>query len=104
MGDESTFAESTDYGTTYEKLNDKVGLKRVLSYLYVCPTNKKKIMVLSDPEIESSIFISTDEGASYQKFRMNFYILSLLFHPTHEDWVLAYSHDQKVKALNFLSF
>ncbi|XP_035258745.1 VPS10 domain-containing receptor SorCS3 isoform X1 [Anguilla anguilla] len=93
---ESSLWRSTDYGTTYEKLNDKVGLKRVLSYLYVCPTNKKKIMVLSDPELESSIFISSDEGASYQKFRMNFYILSLLFHPTHEDWVLAYSHDQKL--------
>ncbi|KAI1886816.1 hypothetical protein AGOR_G00199700 [Albula goreensis] len=93
---ESSLWRSTDYGTTYEKLNDKVGLKKVLSYLYVCPTNKKKIMVLSDPELESSIFISSDEGASYQKFRMNFYILSLLFHPTHEDWVLAYSHDQKL--------
>ncbi|KAL6090930.1 hypothetical protein STEG23_020441 [Scotinomys teguina] len=33
---------STDYGTTYEKLNDKVGLKTVLSYLYVNPTNKRK--------------------------------------------------------------
>lgn len=34
---------STDYGTTYEKLNDKVGLKTILSYLYVCPTNKRKV-------------------------------------------------------------
>ncbi|EPY85588.1 hypothetical protein CB1_000367001 [Camelus ferus] len=34
--------KSTDYGTTYEKLNDKVGLKTVLSYLYVNPTNKRK--------------------------------------------------------------
>ncbi|KAM7330338.1 hypothetical protein ACRRTK_011951 [Alexandromys fortis] len=35
---------STDYGTTYEKLNDKVGLKTVLSYLYVNPTNKRKAL------------------------------------------------------------
>lgn len=56
-----------------------------------------QIMVLSDPDHESSILISSDEGASYQKFRMNFYILSLLFHPTQEDWVLAYSHDHKVR-------
>lgn len=34
---------STNYGTTYEKLNDKVGLKTVLSYLYVNPTNKRKV-------------------------------------------------------------
>lgn len=36
-------SRSTDYGTTYEKLNDKVGLKTVLSYFYVCPTNKRKV-------------------------------------------------------------
>uniref|UniRef100_A0A8B9RW22 Uncharacterized protein n=1 Tax=Accipiter nisus TaxID=211598 RepID=A0A8B9RW22_9AVES len=40
---ESSLWRSTDYGTTYEKLNDKVGLKTVLSYLYVSPTNKRKV-------------------------------------------------------------
>ncbi|KAA0721962.1 VPS10 domain-containing receptor [Triplophysa tibetana] len=151
---------STDYGSTYERMNDKVGVKTVLSYLYVCPTNKRKqntrpferwarhfdrsvgafqrdslriqsalnsrclcqinytknlfvqcnknlyddsehgagvqIMVLTDPEFESSILISSDEGASFQKYRLSFYVLSLLFHPTQEDWALAYSHDQKL--------
>ncbi|KAF5909197.1 VPS10 domain-containing receptor SorCS1-like, partial [Clarias magur] len=86
---------STDYGTTYERLNDKVGVKTVLSYLYVCPTNQRKVMVLTDPEFESSVLISSDEGASYQKYRLSFYVLSLLFHPSQEDWALAYSHDQK---------
>ncbi|KAM6941368.1 VPS10 domain-containing receptor SorCS3 [Lycodopsis pacificus] len=93
---ESTLWRSTDYGSTYEKMNDKVGSKTVLSYLYVCPTNKRKIMVLTDPEFESSVLISSDEGASYQKYRLTFYVLSLLFHPTEEDWALAYSHDQKL--------
>uniref|UniRef100_A0A8C6TPL3 Sortilin related VPS10 domain containing receptor 3 n=1 Tax=Neogobius melanostomus TaxID=47308 RepID=A0A8C6TPL3_9GOBI len=87
---------STDYGSTYERMNDKVGSKTVLSYLYVCPTNKRKIMVLTDPEFESSILISSDEGASFQKYRLTFYVLSLLFHHTKEDWALAYSHDQKL--------
>uniref|UniRef100_A0A7N6AV62 PKD domain-containing protein n=1 Tax=Anabas testudineus TaxID=64144 RepID=A0A7N6AV62_ANATE len=54
------------------------------------------IMVLTDPEFESSVLISSDEGASYQKYRLTFYVLSLLFHPTEEDWALAYSHDQKL--------
>ncbi|XP_060624334.2 VPS10 domain-containing receptor SorCS3 [Anolis sagrei] len=93
---ESSLWRSTDYGTTYEKLNDKVGLKTVLSYLYVSPTNKRKIMLLSDPEVESSILISNDEGATYQKYRLSFYIQSLLFHPKQEDWILAYSIDQKL--------
>nr|XP_023994766.1 VPS10 domain-containing receptor SorCS3-like [Salvelinus alpinus] len=55
-------------------------------------------MVLTDPEFESSVLISSDEGVSYQKYRLSFYILSLLFHPTQEDWALAYSHDQKLYA------
>uniref|UniRef100_G3PV98 PKD domain-containing protein n=1 Tax=Gasterosteus aculeatus aculeatus TaxID=481459 RepID=G3PV98_GASAC len=93
---ESTLWRSTDYGSTYQRMNDKVGSKTVLSYLYVCPTNKRKIMVLTDPEFESSVLVSSDEGASYQKYRLTFYVLSLLFHPTEEDWALAYSHDQKL--------
>lgn len=53
-------------------------------------------MLLTDPEVESSLLISLDEGASYQKHSLAFDILSLLFHPEQEDWILAYSHDQKV--------
>lgn len=56
-------------------------------------------MLLSDPDIESSILISNDEGATYQKYRLSFYIQSLLFHPLQEDWILAYSIDQKVSGL-----
>ncbi|XP_026160034.1 VPS10 domain-containing receptor SorCS1 isoform X2 [Mastacembelus armatus] len=93
---ESSLWRSTDYGATYQKLNEKVGAKTILSYLYVSPNNKRKIMLLTDPEVESSLLISSDEGATYQKYRLNFYILSLLFHPEQEDWILAYSHDQKL--------
>ncbi|XP_072512811.1 VPS10 domain-containing receptor SorCS1 isoform X2 [Salminus brasiliensis] len=93
---ESSLWRSTDYGTTYEKLNEKVGVKTILSYLYVSPNNKRKIMLLTDPEVENSLLISTDEGATYQKYRLSFYVLSLLFHPEQEDWILAYGHDQKL--------
>ncbi|XP_074502201.1 VPS10 domain-containing receptor SorCS1-like [Sebastes fasciatus] len=93
---ESSLWRSTDYGTTYEKLNEKVGPKTILSYLYVSPNNKRKIMLLTDPEVENSLLISLDEGATYQKHSLAFDILSLLFHPEQEDWILAYSHDQKL--------
>lgn len=56
-------------------------------------------MLLTDLEVESSLLISSDEGATYQKYRLSFYILSLLFHPEQEDWILAYGHDQKVKRI-----
>lgn len=35
---------SSDYGSTYTKLADKVG-RTLLSYLYVCPTNKQKVSI-----------------------------------------------------------
>uniref|UniRef100_A0A3B4Y8B6 Sortilin N-terminal domain-containing protein n=1 Tax=Seriola lalandi dorsalis TaxID=1841481 RepID=A0A3B4Y8B6_SERLL len=41
---ESSLWRSTDYGATYQKLNDKVGVKTILSYLYVSPNNKRKVM------------------------------------------------------------
>ncbi|XP_032409521.1 VPS10 domain-containing receptor SorCS3 isoform X1 [Xiphophorus hellerii] len=93
---ESSLWRSTDYGSTYTKLNDKVTSRTVLSYLYVCPTNKQKILMLSDPEVESAVLISSDEGASFEKFPINFNVLSLLFHPAQEYWILAYSHDYKL--------
>ncbi|KAK1905090.1 VPS10 domain containing receptor SorCS3 [Dissostichus eleginoides] len=93
---ESSLWRSSDYGSTYSKLNDKVGSRTVLSYLYVCPTNKQKIMMLSDPEVESAVLISSDEGTSFEKYPINFNILSLLFHPAQENWILAYSHDGKL--------
>lgn len=33
---------SSDYGSTYTKLGDQAG-RTLLSYLYVCPTNKQKV-------------------------------------------------------------
>uniref|UniRef100_A0A8C5IMM8 Sortilin N-terminal domain-containing protein n=1 Tax=Junco hyemalis TaxID=40217 RepID=A0A8C5IMM8_JUNHY len=94
---ESSLWRSTDYGTTYEKLNDKVGLKTVLSYLYVSPTNKRKPFTLYSLSLGDFMeLMSSDEGATYQKYRLNFYIQSLLFHPKQEEWILAYSLDQKL--------
>ncbi|XP_061915195.1 VPS10 domain-containing receptor SorCS3-like [Entelurus aequoreus] len=53
-------------------------------------------MMLSDPEVESAVLISSDEGASFEKHAISFNILSLLFHPAKENWILAYSHDSKL--------
>ncbi|TNM99316.1 hypothetical protein fugu_012349 [Takifugu bimaculatus] len=92
---ESSLWRSSDYGSTYTKLADRAG-RTLLSYLYVCPTNKQKIMILSDPEVESAVLISSDEGATFEKHPINFHILSLLFHPAQENWILAYSHDSKL--------
>ncbi|XP_035388361.1 VPS10 domain-containing receptor SorCS3 isoform X2 [Electrophorus electricus] len=93
---ESSLWRSVDLGATYVKLNDRAITRTMLSYMYVCPTNKMKILILSDPDVESSILISSDEGATFQKFSINFYIMSFLFHPSQENWLLAYSDDHKL--------
>ncbi|XP_066527997.1 VPS10 domain-containing receptor SorCS3 [Hoplias malabaricus] len=93
---ESSLWRSVDFGATYVKINDRVITRTMLSYMYVCPTNKRKVLILSDPDVESSLLISSDEGATFQKYSIDFYIMSFLFHPTKENWILAYSDDQKL--------
>lgn len=45
---------------------------------------------------EQSLFLSTDEGATFQKYPVPFLVETLLFHPKEEDKVLAYTKDSKV--------
>ena len=47
-------------------------------------------------EAEHMLFISTDEGSSFQRQPLNFRVDTLLFHPKEEDKLLAYSKDAKV--------
>uniref|UniRef100_A0A8C3PV48 VPS10 domain-containing receptor SorCS2 n=1 Tax=Chrysolophus pictus TaxID=9089 RepID=A0A8C3PV48_CHRPC len=42
------------------------------------------------------LFISTDEGATFQKQPITFFVETLLFHPKEEDKVLAYTKEGKV--------
>ncbi|KAK2521468.1 Sorcs2 [Columba guinea] len=47
---------------------------------------------------DQSLFISTDEGATFQKQPITFFVETLLFHPKEEDKVLAYTKEGKVYA------
>jgi hypothetical protein len=42
------------------------------------------------------LFISTDEGSSFQRQPLSFTAETLLFHPKEEDKVLAYCKEGKV--------
>uniref|UniRef100_A0A8D0MXJ0 VPS10 domain-containing receptor SorCS2 n=1 Tax=Sus scrofa TaxID=9823 RepID=A0A8D0MXJ0_PIG len=45
---------------------------------------------------DQSLFLSTDEGASFQKQLVPFSVETLLFHPRQEDKVLAYTREGKL--------
>ncbi|KAI5612961.1 VPS10 domain-containing receptor SorCS2 isoform X4, partial [Silurus asotus] len=47
-------------------------------------------------EQDQMLFISTDEGASFQRQPLSFTIETLLFHPSDEDKLLAYSKEATV--------
>uniref|UniRef100_A0A665U206 VPS10 domain-containing receptor SorCS2 n=1 Tax=Echeneis naucrates TaxID=173247 RepID=A0A665U206_ECHNA len=88
---ESSLWRSTDYGTTYTKLNLMPGTTIVVTSFYICPTNKKKL--LSDPiKNDDRIKLSenTDEGSSFQRQPIKFTPHMLIFHPKEEDKLLAY--------------
>uniref|UniRef100_A0A8B9SYM8 VPS10 domain-containing receptor SorCS2 n=1 Tax=Anas platyrhynchos TaxID=8839 RepID=A0A8B9SYM8_ANAPL len=91
---------SSDFGTLYTKLNLQPGIATVIDNFYICPTNKKKIILVSSShnDRDQSLFISTDEGATFQKQPITFFVETLLFHPKEEDKVLAYTKEGKVYA------
>uniref|UniRef100_A0A8C1GKY5 Sortilin-related VPS10 domain containing receptor 2 n=1 Tax=Cyprinus carpio TaxID=7962 RepID=A0A8C1GKY5_CYPCA len=94
---ESSLWRSSDYGSTYTKLNLMPGTTIIVTNFYICPTNKKKRM---RPEIKisllSMLFMSTDEGSSFQRQPVSFTVDTLLFHPSDEDNLLAYSKEAKL--------
>lgn len=45
---------------------------------------------------DQSLFLSTDEGATFQKQLIPFSVETLIFHPKEEDKVLAYSKESRV--------
>lgn len=45
---------------------------------------------------DQSLFLSTDEGATFQKQLIPFSVETLIFHPKEEDKVLAYTKESKV--------
>ncbi|XP_072546276.1 VPS10 domain-containing receptor SorCS3 isoform X2 [Salminus brasiliensis] len=62
---ESSLWRSVDFGATYEKLTDRVITRTMLSYMYVCPTNKKKenwILAYSD---DQKLYSSIDFGRKW---------------------------------------
>eukprot|EP00062_Callorhinchus_milii_P020554 gi/632976337/ref/XP_007904739.1/ PREDICTED: VPS10 domain-containing receptor SorCS2 [Callorhinchus milii] len=95
---ESSLWRSSDYGTTYVKLNLQPGIPNIITNFYICPANKKKIILVSSSmnDRDQSLFISTDEGAIFQKQQISFSVETLVFHPKEEDKVLAYCREQRL--------
>uniref|UniRef100_A0A8C3QJN7 VPS10 domain-containing receptor SorCS2 n=1 Tax=Cyanoderma ruficeps TaxID=181631 RepID=A0A8C3QJN7_9PASS len=95
---ESSLWRSSDFGTLYTKLNLQPGIATVIDNFYICSTNKKKIILVSSShnDRDQSLFISTDEGATFQKQPITFFVETLLFHPKEEDKVLAYTKEGKI--------
>ncbi|XP_028657717.1 VPS10 domain-containing receptor SorCS2 [Erpetoichthys calabaricus] len=95
---ESSLWRSTDYGTTYAKLNLMPGTTIVVTNFYICPSNKKKIILVSSTinDRDQMLFISTDEGANFQRQPLLFSVETLVFHPKEEDKLLAYSNEKRL--------
>ncbi|XP_031197681.1 VPS10 domain-containing receptor SorCS2 isoform X1 [Mastomys coucha] len=95
---ESSLWRSSDFGTTYTKLTLQPGVTTVIDNFYICPANKRKIILVSSSlgDREQSLFLSTDEGTTFQKYPVPFLVETLLFHPKEEDKVLAYTKDSKL--------
>ncbi|XP_075999994.1 VPS10 domain-containing receptor SorCS2 isoform X2 [Genypterus blacodes] len=97
---ESSLWRSTDYGTTYSKLNLMPGTTIVVTSFYICPSNKKKVVLAGSSinERDQMLFISTDEGSSFQRQSVSFTPDIVIFHPKEEDKLLAYCKEGRLFA------
>lgn len=70
-----------------------------VSNLYVCVCMCVQVILISSTinEQDQMLFISTDEGASFQRQPLSFTVETLLFHPSDEDKLLAYSKEAMVR-------
>ncbi|XP_054993352.1 VPS10 domain-containing receptor SorCS2 [Sorex araneus] len=95
---ESSLWRSSDFGTTYSKLTLQPGVPTVVDSFYICPSNKRKIILVSSSlsDRDQNLFISTDEGATFQKQPIPFAVDALIFHPKEEDKVLACSKESQL--------
>ncbi|CAF90898.1 unnamed protein product, partial [Tetraodon nigroviridis] len=93
---ESSLWRSADYGSTYSKVG--LGGAVVLTSFFICPTNKKKVVLLgsSSDERDQLLFISTDEGSSFQRQSVSFIPDTLMFHPQDQDKLLAHCRQGRV--------
>lgn len=59
-----------------------------------------QIMLVSSSlgDRDQSLFVSTDEGATFQKQLAPFSVDTLIFHPQEEDKALAYTKESKVRS------
>eukprot|EP00066_Takifugu_rubripes_P003860 XP_003966785.1 PREDICTED: VPS10 domain-containing receptor SorCS2 [Takifugu rubripes] len=97
---ESSLWRSADYGSTYTKVNLLPGTTIVVTSFYICPTNKKKVVLVGSSinERDQMLFISTDEGSSFQRQPVAFTPDTLMFHPKDEDKLLAYCREGRLFA------
>ncbi|XP_011511816.1 VPS10 domain-containing receptor SorCS2 isoform X2 [Homo sapiens] len=95
---ESSLWRSSDFGTSYTKLTLQPGVTTVIDNFYICPTNKRKVILVSSSlsDRDQSLFLSADEGATFQKQPIPFFVETLIFHPKEEDKVLAYTKESKL--------
>nr|XP_035150036.2 VPS10 domain-containing receptor SorCS2 isoform X4 [Callithrix jacchus] len=95
---ESSLWRSSDFGTSYTKLTLQPGVTTIIDNFYICPTNKRKVILVSSSlsDGDQSLFLSTDEGATFQKQPVPFFVETLIFHPKEEDKILAYTRESKL--------
>ncbi|KAK3094823.1 hypothetical protein FSP39_006724 [Pinctada imbricata] len=83
----STLWRSSDYGTTFTKVN--LDSKATPVMIYKSPVNRRQLIITDLGN--KRLYISEDEGVTWIFSSITFQPDSLLLHPTDKNYVLAYS-------------
>ncbi|KAJ8783415.1 hypothetical protein J1605_009120 [Eschrichtius robustus] len=84
-------------GRPYQSTTDEASNHRNLSSQFWRPEVRSQIILVSASlsDRDHSLFLSTDEGATFQKQVIPFSVETFIFHPRVEDKVLAYTREGK---------
>uniref|UniRef100_A0A7M4FSU4 VPS10 domain-containing receptor SorCS2 n=1 Tax=Crocodylus porosus TaxID=8502 RepID=A0A7M4FSU4_CROPO len=82
--------------TYHVLLTEILYVKARLLYLIILFMLQIILVSSSHNDRDQSLFISMDEGATFQKQPITFFVETLLFHPKEEDKVLAYTKEGKL--------
>jgi len=82
---------STDYGESYTQEDAKMDSDTVLNSYYTCPSDAKKALFVDNFNNSGRIWVTRDEGETYNPYLISFTCTHIEFHPTQPDWLLGYN-------------
>lgn len=87
---DSTLWRSKNYGKDYKRMSDAFLPLTILKSYFISPTNKSKVVFVDAYNQSRRLYLSFDEGETYEHVDVPFSVEKIDFHPANSDRLLGY--------------